>query len=337
MFWLDQKYISLLGSQLERFKQTNRDHYNFRCPICNDSQKDSKKARGNIYPHKGELFFHCFNCEATRTIPNLIKEVNPELFKEYYKEKLMAAGKYKKSDVEIFADKMKKPVFIKMSVLNKLKKISSLKHDHPAKQYVVSRMIPTIWHHKLFYCPKFMQFTNELIPGKFPNVEFDEPRLIIPLIDKDKTLIGYQGRSFKTKTKIRYITIMLNDQKPKIFNYDQCDQTKPYFIFEGPIDAMFINNSLAMVGSGLDKNIINSDTAIFVYDNEPRSETTCDKIQRVIDKGYKIALFPQNIVQKDINDMIKVGYNSIDIEKKLIDSTCSGLKAQLKFNEWKKI
>jgi hypothetical protein len=99
---------------------------------------------------------------------------------------------------------------------------------------------------------------------------------------------------------------------------------------------MFIDNSIAMSGSSFDDRYIN-DKTIIVFDNEPRSEQICTKIQAAITKGYRISLFPSSIEQKDVNDMILAGIESVDIREQLLYNACRGLQAQLKFNNWKRV
>ena len=36
---VDSKYIGLVSSRLQKFKRVKPDLYNFRCPICGDSQE----------------------------------------------------------------------------------------------------------------------------------------------------------------------------------------------------------------------------------------------------------------------------------------------------------
>ena len=41
---IDSKYIGLVSSRLDRFKKVKANLYNFRCPICGDSQRHKNKA-----------------------------------------------------------------------------------------------------------------------------------------------------------------------------------------------------------------------------------------------------------------------------------------------------
>ena len=36
---IDSKYIGLVSSRLDKFKRVKPNLFNFRCPICGDSQK----------------------------------------------------------------------------------------------------------------------------------------------------------------------------------------------------------------------------------------------------------------------------------------------------------
>lgn len=334
--WLQQKYIGLISSRLECFRRVNSTTYNFRCPVCGDSTKNKYKARGYLFPKDGgDHLYHCHNCHITLGFDKFLKVVDPVLLDEYVQEKLKEKyGDKPKTETQIFEEKMAPPKFVSATALKSLKKVSQLPFNHPVNRYVISRQIPTHYHYKLFYAPKFKHFVNSIVPNKFDSLENDESRLIIPFLDEDKNLIGFQGRAFSDKS-IRYITIMLDDRAPKIFNLDSCNRSTKHFIFEGPIDAMFVQNSLAMAGQSINWDYCN-ENSVFVFDNEPRNKETCKKIEQAIDKGYSVVFFPNTIHEKDINDMI-LANNDIDIDSLLIDNIHNGLQAKLHLQNWKKI
>ena len=72
----------------------------------------------------------------------------------------------------------------------------------------------------------------------------------------------------------------------------------------------------------------------WVYDNEPRSHEIVKRISSTIDRGEKVVIWPNNINEKDINDMILAGHDVMGV---LNSNTYSGLTAQLQFNTWKRI
>jgi len=335
MEWIDTKYVSMLSNRLERFSRKDGNMFNFRCPVCGDSQKNKRKARGYIYPNKGNLVFHCHNCSVTWGMKKFIKYVDPELYKEYVTELFKEDSNKLPQENTFVKNTDFKPKFITATPLKNLKKISQLEWNHPAKEYILKRMIPNPYHAKLFYCPKFNAWVNSFIPNKFSDKIPDEPRLIIPFLDKDKNLFGFQGRSF-SKTGIRYITIMIEETAPKIFGLDTADLSDKVYVVEGPIDSMFIPNCIAMAGSSSIRTNLTPHKTVMVYDNEPRNKDIVKLIDKSIDLGYNVCLWPSHIVQKDINEMVVAGMSPIDIRLIIDTNTFKGLNAKLKLQSWKR-
>lgn len=337
MLWLEHKYINLLSSRLERFNRVNANTYKFRCPICGDSQKDKRKTRGYVYARKGSLKFFCHNCNASMGLPWFIKTLDPTLHTEYLKERMLENGH--KDETQEFANKMKTPVFVKTTGLKDLKKVSQLSHDHPVKEYVAKRLIPTDTHYKLFLSMKFKTWVNSMIPDKFDDIDKDEPRLIIPFLDKDKNLFGFQGRSFRN-TGIRYITIMLNEDQPKIFGLDTMDDSKDIYVVEGPLDSLFLPNGIASAGGDLITPLqqldVQKDRFVVVYDNEPRNKHTVKHIEKAIDNGYRVCIWPTTLEQKDINDMVLAGYTTNKVKEIIDECTYSGATGKLHLALWRK-
>ena len=79
----DTKYLSLLSPRIDRFKKVRDYLWNFRCPHCGDSQKHKNKARGYVYRKKTDLFYKCHNCGMGQSVGNLIKDIDPSLYKQY--------------------------------------------------------------------------------------------------------------------------------------------------------------------------------------------------------------------------------------------------------------
>ena len=133
---------------------------------------------------------------------------------------------------------------------------------------------------------------------------------------------------------MRYITIMLDENKPKIYGLDRINTTKPIYIVEGPFDSTLLDNSVAMAGSDVDSRTLGWSDYIWVYDNEPRNREIVERISRSIDRGEKVVIWPTSIVEKDINDMVLGGHNIMSVLK---SNTYSGLQAKVKLTEWKKV
>jgi hypothetical protein len=133
---------------------------------------------------------------------------------------------------------------------------------------------------------------------------------------------------------IKYITVMLRDDAPKVYGLDKLNEKEPIYITEGPFDSTFVENSIAMCGSDLDIRTFGWSNYIWVFDNEPRNREIVERIGKTINRGDQVVIWPSNIKEKDVNDMVLGGH---DIMNVLESNTYSGLKAKIKFNNWKKV
>ena len=321
---IDSKYIGLVSSRLQKFKRVKADLFNFRCPICGDSKKHKNKARGYLYQVKTNTNFKCHNCGASLSFNNFLKQIDTSLHKQYVMEKFkegFAGGR--NFVVEEPKFEFKKPVFKKKLDLPKADEVPI------AKEYLEKRKLDPS---KFYFAYKFKEWTNTQ-KQTFDTIGRDESRIIIPMYDEDKTLIGFQGRSLGPNS-VKYITVMIKDDAPKIYGLDKIDCQKPIFVIEGPFDATLVENSVAMCGSDLDLRSFGWSDYIYVYDNEPRNREIVNRIAKTINRGDKVVIWPTNINQKDINDMVLSGQNIMNV---LESNTYSGLKAKIKFNNWKKV
>lgn len=339
MNWLDQKYVGLLSHRLDRFTRKSSGKFNFRCPVCGDSQSSKYKARGWIYDKQGHGVFHCFNCEVSMGVPKFIKMLDQTLYNEYNMEKISQNKTPEQVDLENFVNKMKPPVFRKEGVLKGLKKISQLSPDDQLKKYVANRLIPNPYHAKMFKCPNFFAFVNDLIPNKFSkeSLNHDETRLLIPFINKEGKVHAIQGRSLKS-TGVKYITIVLDESVEKLYGLDTVDFTCSYYVLEGPIDSMFIPNAIATAGGDIVSALpsVHKSNSVIVYDNEPRSKDTIKKIDKAIMQGFKVCIWPENLEHKDVNDMVKSGLSAEFIRYIIDQNTYKDLAAKMALTKWSK-
>jgi hypothetical protein len=220
------------------------------------------------------------------------------------------------------------PVFKPRDILHDLTPINNLNNSHPAKEYLLTRQLPT---QALYFTEKFKEWTNSVKPNTFQDITQDEPRIIIPFIDKEGVVFGYQGRSL-SNNGLRYITILLDEERPKIFGMNRIDYDKTVFVTEGPFDSLLLENAVAMAGADVSSSDLSIDS-VFVYDNEPRNTQITARIKKHIDDGHRVVIWPTNIKEKDINDMYLAGYPVGEIVK---SNTYQGLTATLKFNDWRK-
>jgi transcription elongation factor Elf1 len=322
------KYLSLLSPRLQKFKQKKEFLWNFRCPVCGDSQRNKNKARGFVYQVKGKLSYKCHNCGISMRLDKFIEMMDPALYKEYRLEKFSESNlrrRIQKVDMKCVAGS---PTF-KSDPLSNLTPLDSLNNSHPALEYILNRRLPT---DSLYYTESFQEWVNSVKPDTFQEVTQDEGRIIIPFRDKEGNTFGFQGRSLSS-AGLRYITILLQEDKPKIFGLNTIDYDKPIYITEGPFDSLLLENSVAMAGADANTGPISGCDYIWVYDNEPRNKQITTRISKHISDGEKVVIWPANISEKDINDMVLAGIKVNDVIKM---NTYKGLTANLKFNEWRK-
>ena len=333
MSYLDDKYLGLISPRLEKFRKIRGGVYNFRCPYCGDSQRHKNKARGYIYKNKADYNFKCHNCGVTRSFTYFLKDRDPPLYDEYvmerYKEGLTGKGTVTPEPNFTFV----KPKFRKKDICDELVKISELNTSHRAKKYLINRGINEDTLSKLYYCPDFKKWTNKH-KKIYDTTDNDDDRIIIPLRNSKGELFGYQGRSLDPTSKMRYITVMLDENAPKIYGLEKINTQKPIYILEGPFDSTFMENSVAMCGSDVDIRTFGWSSYIWVYDNEPRNREIVNRLERSINRGDQVVIWPSNIKEKDVNEMILAKHNICDIIK---TNTFSELKAKLQLNLWKKV
>ena len=330
--YIDVKYINLCSTVLERFKQKQTNLWNFRCPICGDSKKHKNKCRGFIYEKRNKYFYRCHNCNVGTSFNKFLEQISPALHKDYLTENYKEDA-WRKEDVKELPKFDFVPKF--NSILEGMDTIASLAQDHPAYIYLQKRLIPEKYFKYLYLCKEFKKWTNTLIAGKFSlaSMDYDSPRLVIPFFDENHNVIGYQGRSFDPKERSKYITIKMKGVDNLIFGQERLDIKKKVYCVEGPLDSLFLPNCLATAGLNFKGLKMNN---IIVLDNERRNEQIVSALQKVVINGYNVCIWPDNVKEKDINEMIMNGMTSEEIVSIIDNNTYSGLQAEFQLSQWKR-
>ena len=322
---IDSKYIGIISSRLSKFKRVKSDLYTFRCPICGDSKKSKNKTRGYLYSVKANINFKCHNCGASMSFNNFLKHMDPVVHKQYTMEKFKQGHTGRNFVAE-------EPKFIFETPKFK-KKVDLPKgsQDPRPEGYLVARKLDP---NKFYFAEHFKEWVNSIKPT-FSSTKYDESRIIIPLF-YNQNLVGVQGRSIGIASSkvVKYITVMFDDNAPKIYGLDEVQKNQTVYITEGPFDSTFIRNSIAMCGADADVSCWGVSDPVWIYDNEPRNREIINRISKCITKGDKVVIWPSDIDDKDINEMVLSG---LDVQSVIESNTYSGLEAKLKFTTWKKI
>ena len=100
---------------------------------------------------------------------------------------------------------------------------------------------------------------------------------------------------------------------------------------------MFLDNAIAMVGADLNYMFFLNNCEsnfVMVYDNEKRNKQIVDRMEKAINSKFSIVIWPNDLKEKDINDMI---LNGIDFNKIIKQNTFTGLEAKTKLIGWKRV
>jgi hypothetical protein len=335
---IDKKFVSLVSPKLEHFKQKSEFLWNFRCPVCGDSKKNKMKARGYLYGKKSNIFFTCHNCHTGMSLGNFIKTIDPSLYREYKLERYKneSSGNVPKPDIIVSIAEGSRPVFNTI----KLPTIASLDAKHPAKRYLVERKIPDKALEDIYYADDYKAFSNEIAPDSVNKIIYAEPRIVFPFWDKNKKLLGVQGRAIGA-SKVKYITVKLDENNPKVFGLDKLDFTKKIYVVEGIIDSLFLPNSIALMDASLFKVrtvLGNLDLEyVLVPDRDIRNKEVVKNVEKMIAQKYSVCLLPENFPGKDINEAIISGLTQEEIVSIINENTHEDLRAKLEFSKWQKV
>lgn len=333
-YFIDTKYLNMVSHKLPLFAKKKVDLWNCRCIICGDSKTNKKKARGYFYRQKNDLYYKCHNCDASQHFGTFLKNLDAHIYQQYVFERYAKGenGPKAHKNAEEFM-KFEEPVFKNKNILDQVAvRLDTLSTDHEAIQYCQSRKIPVDKYSLLYYIPSVKDIQK--IAPQYTSIKTEEPRLLLPFYDESGELTGVTMRGIRGES-LRYIMIKLKDDASLLFGMNNVNTEKEITIVEGPIDSLFLTNSIAVAGTGFGKIEslgLPKDRVTIVFDNQSRNSEVVRLVERYIKMGYKVCVWPCDITEKDINDMVQAGRQ---VEQLVRSHTYQGLMAQLKFTEWR--
>lgn len=306
------------------------DRLNFACPYCGDST-DTRKRRGNIY--LSNLTFHCFNCGHHCNYIKFMHDFDMSVESEnldIIAETIRHGKKKKKSTFDI-------------DVFDRLDEIALTRKELKDGFYLSEIMNGKMYEYLKSRCLK--NKTNWFMYNKYHN------ELWILNLTKNNKIAGVQIRSFDPD-KVKYRTYNISklyqylkkempvtdeeelgilNQTGITFNITNIDLFDKIYVFEGPIDAMFLNNSVGIAGVGRNFDLIENlpETRYFFDNDKAGFKKTKEKLQ----EGKKVFMWKKllddlNIQEniKDFNDLIiylvknKIKFNFNEIENYFTDN-----------------
>lgn len=329
--WIEEKYVRLLGHSLERFTVISDSplSVNFRCPICGDSKKSKHKARGYMFRvPDGGFRYKCHNCGDSRTLRSFLKEVDHSLYREFVAETTL-----KPHPIEPVREKDLRTHESNDHFTTKidLPKLSDLPESHPARKYWNERKLPPSRMDDAYWTDAYFHWVNDtLIPEKFTDraLARDCGRIVLPFRDRDRRITAMTARSVNGEEP-KYVAIKLSHPVAP-FGSERVNEADTVIVLEGPIDSMFIRNAVAM---GTSNRKVAFPKRIMVYDNEPRANAIVAIMTRAIEDGETVVIWPTDVSQKDVNDMVLAG---LDPESIIHSRAFSGLRARVELNAWRR-
>jgi hypothetical protein len=334
--YIDTKYLTQISHKFEIFKKKNDYLWNVRCPICGDSQKNKRKMRGYFFRKDNDLMYKCHNCGHGAHFGTMLKQMDTLLYKEYVLERYADGGNRKKFGTERTVKEVVKIEKPEVSLWTQLMDcLYDLPADHEVIEYVNGRGLPKDSHKRLYFVDNIKNVVQLNYKYK-ESIRTEEPRLAIPFVNENGKLTALSMRGMRGEA-LRYILIKIDEDAPTVYGMDNVDKTLPVTVVEGPLDSLFIKNSIACAGTSFNKIEelgLDKDNTRIVFDNQPKNAEVCKLVEKYVGMGYKVVIWPETIGEKDINDMVIAGINVQDI----IDSnTYQGLSARMKFTSWRKI
>lgn len=344
MHFVDRKYLLLASTYLEGWKDSGNDIYRFRCPFCGDSQKSKRKTRGYFFPLDDTSRFKCHNCGESFSLYNFLKEIAPDLATQFRFEKFSNGNqkfeKVKEVDAEQFKTDTAERLNETSSFLSSFTRIFSLDEDHPARVYLDGRLIPKSHQRKLFYVESIRDVAAKL-PSYNDRWLPDTQAILIPFYDESGALTYCQCRAIDNDAPIRYITFEVSEGL-KVWGLENVDWKKEVYITEGPFDAMFLENGIAVAGASL-LSILkylceNAKSFTFVFDKDYQENLQVFKqLKNAIDLGCRVVLYDKHFVGKDINKTVELNkWNVSDLMRYIESRTYYGLSARLGLSDFKK-
>lgn len=332
---LTEDYIVSKFYQYAGFPKYNRlsKCYNGCCPTCREGASWGKKRR-LYYVTKKNLIF-CHNCGLSVRPAKWIQKVANLTYGEVLKENNEFQTKILDIDnkPELIVDLPVTPD-LPTDAINLFDKDQC---DFYKGEPIVEEALLLIKNRRLssaINSPKtlWLSLTDNI----------HKNRLVIPFYDTNEKIIHYQSRTIVENKKYPKYLSKLNSEK-SLFGVDKVSDKTPYlFVTEGPIDAFFIENGVAVAGINESRGAFFTDKqknqlaqfplhkVIWVLDNQHIDTASRKKTATLAKADHKVFIWPEKFKRyKDLNEMaIGLKIDKIPI-KFILENTFSGVKANM--------
>ena len=345
MISLPEDFVILKFFEIGFYPKYNKFNnvYQCSCPICREGQSLGKKRRCYYIPKNDNIF--CHNCGWSGKPLRWIKEVSGSTNEDIIKE----LKEYVPSVEDIIErDKDVKPSF-EVSTLPKdsINLSDKLQLDFYTNSNVITAVRHLITERRL---DTAVNRPDNLFVSLVDKVH--KNRLVIPFINESNDIEFYQTRTVldrDNKTKPKYLG-KVNAEKT-LFNINKVNSDHDQvYIFEGPINAFFTKNSVAVAGiteRGKSftqrqeeqlNNTLKWYDKVWILDSQWVDQASLVKSEVLLKQGERVFIWPEKFGKrfKDFNDIV-MACKLDEIKWDFIqNNTFEGIEGIIKLTEIKK-
>ena len=343
MISLPEDFVVLKFFELGYYPKYNKFNnvYQCSCPICREGKSLGKKRRCYYIPKNENIF--CHNCGWSGKPLKWITEVSGHTsadiiqeLKEYVPD--ITDIVEEESPVKVVTDTLPKDC-INLSDTAQLDFYNNNDMLRTATQTIKNRRLDTAVN-------KPGSLYISLVDKVHKN------RLVIPFINENKEIEFYQSRTLldrDNKVKPKYLG-RVNAEKT-LFNIDRVSSDhNTVYIFEGPLNAFFTKNSVAVAGiteRGRSfttrqeqqlNNTLKWNDKVWILDSQWIDQASLVKSEALLKQGERVFIWPEKFGKrfKDFND-IAIACSIDEIKWDFIQkNTFEGLEGIVRLSEIKK-
>jgi hypothetical protein len=326
-FLIEQFFAHCKRPIYKRFQNT----YNGECPVCKEGKSSGRSRRLFYFP--GKQYLYCHNCLKSWKPFEWVREVSGLTFAEIIKEnnkKIEEQGSYVTHHSSRTQTTQKFDLSLDELPENCIDIEDPMQVNYFKENEFLQNAITYCQQRRLFdainRCNKFYLSLDD---------KLHKNRLVLPFYDLNDKIVCYQTRSLSPAQHPKYLTKF---GEKGVFNLNNVTPEIPYiFIFEGPIDSMFVKNGVAvasLVPTEKQINQLNTFVGlkhVYVFDNDKNNKQTSQKIEKYIRSGKTVFIWPSEFSRfKDVNEVCcKLGLNEISW-KFIVKHSAKGEKALIK-------
>lgn len=308
--------------------------YNAECCVCHEGSSAGRKRRLFYFPE--QRYFYCFNCNRSWSVVQWLQDVTGQTVSE-----ILSQSEQFVPDISSKFDSLSDGLSTKVTCTNATlpDDVVDICDNTQVNFYKEDQERYVILERAIQYCESRRLFTAINRPHSF-YISFDDyihsNRLIIPFYDCNNKIFTYQSRTLEQDVFPKYLT---KSGDKCFYGQSKIEDMLPYlFIFEGPIDSMFVRNGLGVGGSSVtakQRDFLDTrfdQVPIYVFDNDKNNKEMYDNVLRFIERGERVFIWPREFSEfKDINEICcRTRVDSISPDF-FVKNSFTGLEAKVKF------